>query len=251
MNLEVLIIALEDSVRRANYNDFPLPFRFLNAVRGNPQNEFDNYVCQLTYGRKARDGEMGCTLSHVKAAREFIASSGFQWCLILEDDAKLEDDALDSISAFESIESDDPLIYLLGHSKTDASNLTVQRLVQPFYSTHSIGTHQFGTNGANRCGTVSYVMNRAAAELLARSPSIFWITDDWQILKNMGIKVFHPKKPIVYEQVDGQSSTGNSVFIEHDFWKRPLLLSLVIVREQAKYWLYRAGLKMPYQKKYL
>ncbi|WP_305818609.1 hypothetical protein [Photobacterium leiognathi] len=48
------------------------------------------------------------------------------------------------------------------------------------------------------------------------------MADDWNELSSFGIDVFHIENPIIKEDLQFSSSTGNDVFSYHSFIKHPI-----------------------------
>jgi len=79
-------------------------------------------------------------------------------------------------------------------------------------------------------------MNKAAAEIVSEQNKIFWLADDWRIFSNMGIKVYHPFVPLVYEDVTFQNATGNILHVQHNFFCNPINeLGQIIVNQVKRF----------------
>lgn len=223
------IISLKKSLRRQKFN--ALNIKFFDAIEIDYEKIFDSKVFKLVYGREPRNGEIGCALSHYYTAKQHVDITG-EWSLVLEDDAIFENDLLNFKDTCPCVAK--PTILVLGHSKTKKKNLCIQRLIQPLKNTYTLNNVEFGHSDVNFCGTVGYMANRAASQLIANNDSIFWLADDWRVIKNMGIDVVHIKEPLVYEDFDGVSTTGNKVVVEHDILRNPLQITYLIILNQVK-----------------
>ena len=79
----------------------------------------------------------------------------------------------------------------------------------------TVGGVVFGRNNrVTECGTVGYCINRKAANIILNINQPFWLTDDWSLFIKLGIKVYHPKNPLIYEDLSSESTTRN---VEYSF----------------------------------
>ncbi|MFB2651854.1 glycosyltransferase family 25 protein [Shewanella seohaensis] len=228
------VISLKKSLRRQKFNS--LNIKLFDAIEIDHEKIFNTKVFKLIYGREPRNGEIGCALSHYYIAKQHVETP-VEWSLVLEDDAIFECDLLNFKNTCPLVAK--PTILVLGHSKTKKKNLFVQRLIQPLRNPYKLNSIEFGHSDINFCGTVGYMANRAASELIAKNDSIFWLADDWRVIRNMGVDVVHIKEPLVYEDFDGVSSTGNKVIVEHDILKKPLQIIYLIILNQVKRYFFK------------
>jgi glycosyl transferase, family 25 len=224
------VISLKNSTRRNKFLNSDI--EIFDAIEDDLSAIFDKDTFRLIYGRDARKGEIGCTLSHYYLALNHAVNTKDEWSLILEDDAVFDDELFEFKNNCNTISS--PTILVLGHSKTKKRNLFIQRLIQPLTNLITIRGFEFGTANVNYCGTVAYMSNKAASKILSAQKLMFWLADDWNIIKNMGINILHIKKPLVYEDFDGLSSTGNKVVVEHDVLRKPAQILYLIILNQIK-----------------
>jgi GR25 family glycosyltransferase involved in LPS biosynthesis len=200
-------------------------------ISNNDQNDFDQTLSTLFYGRKLHNGELGCSLAHSRLISNlsFISSD---WNLILEDDAKLDNDIFNFLYDLKAIKISQPTVILLGHSRTLKKNIFWQRLKHPLSNEMKIGKYTFGQNKwVNGCGvgTVGYVINSSCRDIINKLPKNFWLADDWKFFHNAGISIYHPINPLVWEDfLAKESRTGNSIKIHHNF------ISSNILREFAE-----------------
>lgn len=187
---------------------------------------FDKFGAQVLYGRDLRGGEIGCALAHFKAMYEFTFSE-CEWLFVFEDDALLEKDFFDFYQKTKYFDSKSPEIFLLGHSRTLKRNILFQRAKHPLTNIKIVNEKYFGQNDwVNACGvgTVGYLINKNAALKITKNNKIFWLADDWQSISNMGIDIFHPYIPIVWENFQNSSSgTGNSIKPHHNFFSKKIM----------------------------
>lgn len=186
--------------------------------------DFSDKLFIERYGREALPGEIGCLLSHRRALEAFLRSDD-DWCIILEDDVKPTPQLGELLlSAPPSLKGAEML--LLGHSRTLQKNLWFQRLKQPLSETVSWGSIRFGLNEEiNRCGTVGYAINREAASKWL-STGANYLTDDFEVLRNIGVNVHHPFRPVVYEDLSFESQIGNRPVVQHDLISGRFLIEL-------------------------
>lgn len=241
------MVSLNESERRENFDKLfaGLGHEYFDAIV--PQDNeprFDQFIAKSLYGRELRKGEVGCTLSHIEIIKSFSESTDdSQWLLIMEDDALPEpqfQQFIDDFSEECSQLTDTPKIILLGHSKTSKKHLFVQSLKQPLKTKLTIGKQFFGVNPrVTMCGTVCYLINKPAAKIVAQANKCFWITDDWILYANLGIAIFHPIKPLVYESLDYQSATQNLVLYHHDIFNAPINMFKDILLNQYYFYKHR------------
>ncbi|HHR6131977.1 TPA: glycosyltransferase family 25 protein [Providencia alcalifaciens] len=240
--METLVVSLQKSERRADFKKKfrGLNFKFFDAITPDNQENinFDDLIFRSIYGRNARKGEVGCTLSHFSILNAFINHSLDDWILILEDDAIPEKEFFNFIKEFESnYKTENPEVILLGHSKTSKKHLLVQRMKQPLRNKINIKNIIFGeNNNITLCGTVGYLINKKAACLITELKKNYWLADDWKMFSNLGIHVFHPQKPIVWEDLNYASSTENIVKYQHDFLNSPIKNIVHIIIGRYKFY---------------
>ncbi|WP_429121194.1 glycosyltransferase family 25 protein [Aeromonas allosaccharophila] len=228
--MKKIVVSLKNSERRENFDKLfsELGHQYFDAIV--PQDNdprFDQFIAQSLYGRELRRGEVGCTLSHFEIIKNFSQSvDDSRWLLIMEDDALPEPQFQQFIDDFskECCQlSENPLVILLGHSKTSKKHLFVQGLKQPLANRITFSGHIFGQNKhVTRCGTICYLINKTAATTLSKPLNPYWLADEWALYSNLGVVVYHPIKPLVYEDLSYASATQNEVKYQHDFISRPL-----------------------------
>lgn len=192
-------------------------FKAIDNVENTSQFLFDESLFKLVYGRNVRNGEKGCSLSHFEVINDFFLNSNDNFLTVLEDDAVLLEGFDSVISGIQELDSSLPLIIVIGLSKVKRSTFWIQELKWPLRNKLSIGGVVFGQGANNYFGTVGYVINKAAAGIIANQNHIFWVADDWRIISNMGISVFYTNTPVVLEDFNTNSSTGNKVVCSNSF----------------------------------
>ncbi|EFE9206408.1 MULTISPECIES: glycosyltransferase family 25 protein [Enterobacteriaceae] len=242
--MKKIVVSLKHSERRENFDKLfaGLCHEYFDAIVPEDNDpRFDQFIAKSLYGRELRKGEVGCTLSHVEIIKNFSKSDDdSQWLLIMEDDALPEPEFQQFIDDFSKVCSKlsyTPQVILLGHSKTSKKHLFVQRLKQPLKTKLSIGHQSFGVNPrVTMCGTVCYLINKAAAKTIAQAVYPYWIADDWRLYWNLGITILHPIKPLIYESLDYKSSTQNELCYFHNFSYAPINNSIEILLSQCRFY---------------
>ncbi|OCH28678.1 hypothetical protein A6E12_09310 [Aliivibrio fischeri] len=236
--MKIKVVSLIDSKNRLSFSSRfkSLEFDFFDAFLGiKHRDSFAEELFISKYNRSARDGEIGCTLSHYEIIKE-LNRSKFDSLLILEDDA------IPTTEFFEFYENvkfknDKPTIILLGHSKTRKKDLWLQRLKQPLTRVITIGGYDFGINNRiTECGTVSYIINKKAAELLSSYDAPYWLADDWIFFRENKIDIYHPIQPLIYEDLTTISTTGNAINLNHSIFNKTLLQIGSIIKSRLYFY---------------
>lgn len=209
---EVKVISLNNTTDTIKGIEFKF-FEAIDNVKVKSKYQLNTEVFKLVYGRDAKNGEIGCTLSHFELISDFSDSDlDNKWLVILEDDAMLEENFQDVAESIVLKNCNEPSIYLLGISKTLKKNNFIHKLKWNLEKPTDFSGVKYGYANINHCGTVGYIINIKAARLIAsRSENIFWLADDWRVIGNMGINIYVPNEPVVYEDLKSISSIGNEV----------------------------------------
>jgi len=193
---------------------------------------FSSKLFHKRYIRNAALGEIGCTLSHRKIWKK-VSSIENGFGIILEDDVSLENKFFEFIKDLQVKDLhkrfyNKSCIFLLGHSKTAKENLWMQRLKQPLIETTYLSNTKFGINSdINLCGTVGYLITSKAAKMLLKKNIFFNLADDFKYYHSKGVIVYHPKLPLVYEDLNENiSSTGNEIKIFHKLYSRRIFFEI-------------------------
>jgi glycosyl transferase family 25 len=184
----------------------------------------DDYL-EERYGRRLSAGEMGCSFGHKKICEKMLALN-YKSAVILEDDAIIQHnfrDQIDTIRVLLEAENS-PMVIILGHSKTIRRNLWFENIKYKLLHKRKINGIAIGEKKQNYFGTVGYACNQSYMQLIAQQTRLH-IADDWGYWIENGVKVFHLENPIVWEDLNTRSSTGNTVHIHHN------LLSASFLRE--------------------
>jgi glycosyl transferase, family 25 len=162
--LEALVVSLTTSAdRRAlmeeNLNSFPVPWKFLDALRVDGRCRFrPNKSRQLRrYGRPLTDSEIGCFKSHVLAMEEFERTASLDWLLVIEDDVWVD------------IDFNYPMLIEF----IERMNLNYLRLYfrqwKPATLVANFGERQLIRFKTDPYGTQAYLVNRAGAKNFLQS----------------------------------------------------------------------------------
>lgn len=198
--LHIFIVSLQQDVEKREtisktLNDFNLDFTFIDAVYGRElPNEYLDYLRDKSSGKlidrgfPATPGEIGCTLSHLKAYQEVI-DRGLEWACILEDDAILDERFKVFIEKFQDAELNPRVLYILGGQ----NGLSESEIVKSIKNVHNIGGQDFSKTIKSEdfiYRTCCYLMSSTLCNSLIRlSQTDFILSDDWSYLvKNNVIK---------------------------------------------------------------
>lgn len=238
--MDINIVSLLNSKNREliknQLDNKGIRFYFFDAVFGeNDQKGFNSNLAEYKYNRKIRNGEIGCSLSHFRIINKYAVRDDFSWGIILEDDALIQENFKEmlNIDDFKCF-NDEPCVFILGHSKTRKKDLIIQRLKQPLENKIKIGNNSYGQNNRiNFCGTVGYVLNKKACEIIGKQKNVYWLADDWFFFNKLGINIYHPLIPSIYEDLTSESSTDNIIFFNHCLRNRPIKQIFSIVKSQT------------------
>lgn len=161
-----------------------ISFEFIEAVDGRKLSEierdqlFNVSSLEQRDGWKVLPGEIGCTLSHQKCYKKLL-NSDFDYVLILEDDIVLKQEISPNVNIIADImKRQQPVILLLSgmfwYSSIETYNSIDEKKIAKVID--ATMTH-------------SYVINRAAAELLINQRPSFR-ADDWRYIISKGVAVY-------------------------------------------------------------
>lgn len=196
--LNIYIVSLEQDLHKRNkisgiLNSYGLKYQFVDAIYGKKLSEEERefYINKSTGKILDRcfmptPGEIGCTLSHIKAYKQ-IVNNGDEWACILEDDVILDQRFQKFIKEFDcnNINMDSHSIYLLGGQE----GLFSHEIVKSIQNFHEIGSQKLYKTIRSEAiiyRTCCYVLNAQLAKRMLEFYQInFILADDWNyLLKN-------------------------------------------------------------------
>jgi len=188
--------------------------------------KFDNSLARMIYGRPLRKGEMNCSLGH-RSMWCYAREVGSRWSVFLEDDAIITDALLNLLNSINSWGENLPFAIIIGHSKTVRKNLWFENIKIPLYSKKKIKNIVVGKKNQNLFGTVGYLLNQSAVELLSKLPVTCWKADDWKMFENAGLQIYHLQTPCIWEEFETRkSATGNICVAQHEIFSRKILIEV-------------------------
>lgn len=191
--LHIYIVSLKQDIEKREVisktlKSFGLEFSFLDAIYGKslPDSSLSSFRNKSKGKIADRDfsatpGEIGCTLSHLKAYQNMI-DNNLNWACILEDDVILDERFKVFIESFQDVGLNKKALHMLGGQngfpdfqviKSKKNNIMIGK--QKFYKT--IKSEQFIYR------TCCYLISsKTADKLLKLSEDIFILADDWDYL---------------------------------------------------------------------
>ena len=214
--LDIYIISLKQDIERRQaisktLENLGLKFIFIDAIYGKELSEDVIKITRdksrggiLNRGFSATPGEIGCTLSHLKAYQD-ILDKNIDWACILEDDAILDERFETFIRTFQATELDPTSLYILG-GQIDVSK---DKIVKSIKNITVVGGQKFSKTIKSEgfiYGTCCYIMSSYLAEKLINLSQVnFIVADDWQYLVGNDII----QKIYLSEFVDHPSGLSN------------------------------------------
>ena len=191
--LHIYIVSLQQDIEKRRVisetlESFGLEFDFIDAIYGKELSEDVTSIirCKSTgkvasRGFSATPGEIGCTLSHLKAYQT-ILDRNIDWACILEDDIILDEKFEAFIRTFQATELDPTSLYLLGGQ----NGLSEDGIIKSIKNTKTVGGQKFSKTIKSEGlihRTCCYLMSACLAEkLIVLSQEKFILADDWSYL---------------------------------------------------------------------
>lgn len=191
--LHIYVISLErDKEKRKAINEtlqsFGLDFSFIDAVDGIMLSESQiNSIREKSVGAVVSraipptPGEIGCTLSHVKAYQQMLKENQ-EWACILEDDVILDERFKVFIDTFQSSAVLPEDLYLMGGQACSVS----KRIIKSNRNIRCVGGQEFYKTIRSQYlvqGTCCYlVSSNMASRLISLSEKKFILADNWGYL---------------------------------------------------------------------
>lgn len=196
--IPILVVSMNTDLERRKFienkfSKYGIKFNYIDAVVGKliDQATLDNIDVSKAMFRKKRHvslGEIGCTLSHVKAFK-YIIENSIPYCLILEDDAIFDERLAGFINLFcprDLSNFKDDLFILGGQNGIDKSKF----ISKSFFSKIKIGSATFSKTIKSEkyiFRTCCYLISLdIAKKLFTLSQKEFFIADEWSYLKTAG-----------------------------------------------------------------
>ena len=124
--IPVFVISLQEETARrkaiaTHLKDRGFDFQFFDAVDGRQMNvlshpDYDGPRRRAAHGRDLKPGELGCFLSH-RSVYEEILRQNLGFALIIEDDARFDENTKDALEALLNKNFDFDIVRLLGSPK--------------------------------------------------------------------------------------------------------------------------------------
>ena len=170
------------------------------------------------FSRNMADGEIGCHLSHQRAY-QFLLAEHDQWLVILEDDSEMLPGFDEAVRAATSLPTDIPYIVALSALQIGSpgiGNKAPPMLSEPLSVGDDMAIHEALFGG---WGSMGYVINRKAAELLtnARKNRRIAAPADWPPVST-NITFAQAIPPVVVEQAQSLSTIGARVELASSIW---------------------------------
>lgn len=191
--LHIFIVSLQQDVEKRaiiskTLKDFGLKFSFVDAIYGKdlPDSTLNSFRKKSTgklidRGFPATPGEIGCTLSHLKAYQEVI-DRGLEWACILEDDAILDERFRVFIKSFQNAELNPKTLYILGGQ----NGLDEKQIIKSVKNTKLVGAQNFSKTIKSEqfvYRTCCYLISsHLAKKIINISKTSFILADDWNYL---------------------------------------------------------------------
>lgn len=187
------MISLEDAVDRRDISmrQAPVEFELIPAVDGRSWDaddraaHFDTKRSLRRYGRPLAGGEMGCTLSHLKALQAFLTATEGQsdaLGLISEDDLVWDEDAATFLDAVVNVGCHE-LTFFYCHVDLEPWQ---------YRTVHHIGDSRIVRPFPVGLTTMCYLVSRPAARAIvaaAKNSKPYWLADDYLLFRDLGIDV--------------------------------------------------------------
>lgn len=196
--LHIYIVSLKQDIKRREIiskklKNLDLKFSFIDAVYGKElSNEILDSIRSKSKGKildrgfLASSGEVGCTLSHIKAY-ENILRNNLSWTCVLEDDVILDERFKIFINTFRDSFMDPKNLYLLGGQNV----FSEVNIIKSFKNNIMIGGQKFSRTIESEqfiygacCYLISYDLAKKLVQLFESS---FILADDWNYLSEKNI----------------------------------------------------------------
>lgn len=221
MKFKTYVLSLKnESLRRQHIqnqlNELCIPFEFFDAIdlrNSDDVTDSDNYSHNLQ--RTLTSGEIGCALSHINIYEKILCNE-YDWSLIIEDDALLNNVTNEKIEHIASLANKHNVdVVILGYSKLSPFDAKIFYIKEPIKNiiTGEDG-YTLGIPWKNwTCGTVSYLIHKNGARKIINNfinskEKIETVADDWLFFeKEYGLYILHCRPLIIYEDYKNHISS--------------------------------------------
>ncbi|MGP4714454.1 MULTISPECIES: glycosyltransferase family 25 protein [unclassified Psychrobacter] len=192
--IHIYIVSLKQDIKKREsisktLKDFDLEFSFVDAIYGKElsENALDSIRSKsvgtiISRGFAAIPGEIGCTLSHIKAYQQLLSDQR-EWACILEDDVILDKRFKVFINTFKSDNINPKDLHLMGGQSYPLNKYIIRSRKNNKY----IGEQKFYKTIRSQYlvyRTCCYLISSEMAnELISLSKAKFILADDWGYLK--------------------------------------------------------------------
>lgn len=180
-------------------------FEYVDAVKTTLVKSIKNLSFDYERYRKHNknylaDGAVGCALSHHKIYQK-IVDEKLEGALILEDDFILNFSNKIMNKVINDVQNSEIDICLLGYSKMNKFDIFNYNLSNPFIKYHPLNEHfYFGKRVINTSsGAVGYYISNKAAEKIINTGAPFYVADEWPLIENFDIEIYHVSPCLVKE----------------------------------------------------
>lgn len=219
----IKVISLKDELKRrdsisSHLRDMDLLYDFFDAIdfrKKNASSVLEEYLETNFYSlkRPLTNGEIGCSLSHIKVYDDFLASDD-DWLLVLEDDANFRFFDKRYVEEIISVlEGSSHELVILGYSKLAVEEAKSFYLKEPIKVLYKTSSHFLGKPWKNwTSGTVSYLINKNGAKKIVERYShsnnkIETVADDWLFFEKVcDVDILHCRPLLVFEDFHNHSS---------------------------------------------
>lgn len=228
-SVKIYLVSLPDDTERRGKIEKSFPkyyeqFQRVDAVKGRDLSvsEFYQYV-EKTYINQNRrllsPGELGCSLSHVKLYKDFLAS-GASHALVLEDDVIGDDAAIESVLGLLNDLPEEALLICGGQEGLDTRKYQMGKKISQGPAT-LFRVAKFSQQYTFR-GCCYVITRKSAQAVLDKQFQFIALADDWDwYLSGTSLDMYYTK--LFEHPLDLSTShieKDRAVFVEKSIWKK-------------------------------
>jgi len=211
--LPVFVISLKDEQARreviaTHLKQHGFDFQFFDAIDGRQMNvlahpEYDGKRRRAAHGRDLKPGELGCSLSHRAAYREILRQN-LDYALLLEDDARLEENTKEVLGALLAKDFNFDIVRLLGSPKVAKGK---HRKIIPLYKDFWLVRLRTAPGGAH-----ATLISRKGAEKLLKATENFAFPIDTVLGRGWetGIEAYSIQPGLAIQDLSFDSAIGDT-----------------------------------------